>query len=161
MDIHVAAWSPDGTRIAYGIYDMSEVKVSTRTHVVSADGTGDIALDTHPDSIADGGNLWSNDSTRLIINRFYAGSDGEIIRSAIVPVDRSNVGIDIECASFTSPDACNADWIWSPDDSVLLGTTSDANGRPLPQFLADPLTGKVRPAPWTATGDPTWQRRAP
>ena len=125
--------------------------------------TGDVLVDTHPDSIADGGGGgWSNDGTRLIVNRWYAGTtDEEIIRSAIVPADGSNVGIEIECASFASPDACNADWIWSPDDSILLGTTSDASGRPLPQFLADPLTGRVRPARWTATGNPTWQRIAP
>ncbi len=62
--------------------------------------------------------------------RWYAGADGDIIRSAIVPTDGSNVGIEIECASFASPDACSADWIWSPDDSVLLGTRrTQAAGR--------------------------------
>ena len=82
---------------------------------MATDGTGDILVDAHPDSFADGGGGgWSNDGTRLIVNRWYAGADGDIIRSAIVPADGSNVGIDIECASFASPDACNADWIWSP-----------------------------------------------
>jgi hypothetical protein len=161
-DVSVAAWSPDGTRIAYAVYDPADTRISLRTHVMSADGTGDVLVDTHPDSFADGGGGgWSNDGTRLIVNRWYTGADGDIIRSAIVPADGSSVGIDIECASFASPDACNADWIWSPDDSVILGVTSDASGQPLPQFLADPLTGKTRPAPWTATGNSDWQRRAP
>jgi WD40 repeat protein len=160
-DIHGASWSPDGTHVAYGAFDRNADLVSTRTHVVAADGTGDILVDTHSDSIADGGNTWSNDGTRLIINRFYAGGDGDVVRSAVVPADGSNVGIEVDCPPGAPPADCTADWIWSPDDTVLLGAASDANNRPMPQFLADPLTGKIRPAPWTATGTPAWQRRAP
>ena len=160
-DIHLASWSPDGTRIAYAHYDQNAPTFSTRTHLVAADGTGDIAVDTHPDSIADNGSTWSNDGTRLIISRFFPGGPEGYWRSAVVPIDRSSVGVELGCPPDAQQEDCTADWIWSPDDTVLLGTTSDASGRPLPQFLADPLTGEIRPAPWTAADYPAWQRRAP
>jgi Tol biopolymer transport system component len=160
-DIHGASWSPDGTHIAYAAHDSNAETVSTRTHVVAADGTGDILVDAHPDSIADGGTGWSNDGTRLIINRFLASSDGELVRSAIVPIDRSTVGVEMECPASAPPTDCTADLVWAPDDSVILGMRVDQLGRPTQQFLVDPATGRIRPAPWTATGYPAMQRRAP
>jgi Tol biopolymer transport system component len=161
-DIHSASWSPDGTRIAYGAHDQDSPTISTRTHVVAADGTGDILVDAHPDSTADAGTRWSNDGTRLVITRFLPGDgpDG-LTRSAIVPIDRSNVGVEMECPAGAPPTDCTADLVWAPDDSVILGSRADDFGRPTRQFLVDPTTGKIRPAPWTATGYPAMQRRAP
>lgn len=160
-DIHGANWSPDGTHIAYGAYDQNATQISTRTHVVAADGTGDILVDAHPDSIADAQGAWSNDGTRLIITRFLAGGPDGLARSAIVPIDRSNVGVEMECPTGAPPSDCTADLVWAPDDSVILGSRVDDFGRPMTQFLVDPATGKIRPAPWTATGHPAMQRRAP
>ena len=160
-DIHGASWSPDGTQVAYGAHDTRVEGVSSKTHVVAADGTGDILVDAHPDSIADSGNVWSNDGTRLIITRFRQGSDGEVARAAIVPIDRSNVGVEMECPTGAPPTDCTADLVWAPDDSVILGTRGDEFGRPTQHFLVDPSTGRIRPAPWTATGAPQMQRRAP
>ncbi len=160
-DIHGASWSPDGTHIAYATHDTNSSVITTRTHVVAADGTGDVLVDAHPDSIADVGTTWSNDGTRLIITRFYLTTNGEIARSAIVPIDRSNVGVEMECPASAPPADCTADVVWAPDDSVILGSRPDAANRPMPQFLVDPTTGRIRPAPWTATGYPAMQRRAP
>jgi Tol biopolymer transport system component len=154
-DIWAAAWSPNGSKIAYSDHDPMKEAISTRTHIVSADGSGAIALDTDPDTIADGGGAWSNDGTRVIIGRFY--ENPERTTTAIVPVDRSNAGVELECPPGAPADDCTADWIWSPDDTMLIGSR-DSGG---PQFLADPQTGKIRPAPWTATGHPAMQRRAP
>ena len=160
-DIHGASWSPDGTHIAYGAHDRNSSVISTRTHVVTADGTDNILVDAHPDSIADGGTVWSNDGTRLIITRFRQVGDGEVARTAIVPIDRSNVGVEMECPASAPPTDCTADLVWAPDDSVILGTRTDQFGRPTQHFLVDPTTGRIRPAPWTATGYPAMQRRAP
>jgi Tol biopolymer transport system component len=149
-DIHSASWSPDGKRIAYGVHDEAAQVISTRTHVISADGSGDITVDTHPDSVADAGTTWSNDGTRLIISRFL-DEEGTQARSVVVPVDRSGPGIEIECPPGIQPRLdCTAAWTWSPDDSVLLA----------PPFEADPVTGTIRPAPWTSTTEADWQRRA-
>ena len=156
MDIYGASWSPDGSRVAYGMFDQTVDAISTRTHIVNADGTGDLLVDTHPDSIADGGFAWSNDGTRLVITRFYS-DDGSIpTRSAIVPVDRSSVGIEIACPPKAPVGDCSAAWLWSPDDTQLIGTFERLTG----QFLADPSTGDLRAAPWTGSGRPAWQRLA-
>jgi dipeptidyl aminopeptidase/acylaminoacyl peptidase len=161
-DIHAASWSPDGTRIAYATHDLNSEGISTRTHVVAADGTGDILVDAHPDSIADAGTTWSNDGTRLIITLFYpgAGPNG-LAQSAIVPIDRSSVGVEMECPASAHSTDCTADLVWAPDDSVIIASRLDQFDRPTQQFLVDPTTGKIRPAPWKATGHPEMQRRAP
>ncbi len=157
-DIFAATWSPDGSRIAYGRFDPQADGISTRTHVVSADGTGDFLVDDRSDAIADGVPMvWSNDGTRLVITRVY--DDGRT-RSAIVPVDGNGVGIEIECPAQEVSNECAVDWTWAPDDGSLLGTVSVDNRTPQ-QLLADPLTGAIRPAPWTATSAPAWQRLAP
>ena len=160
-DVHLASWSPDGTRIAYAVYDPNAAVTSSRTHVVATDGSGDILVDTHPDSIADVGTVWSNDGTRLIVARLHAGNAGDILQSAIVPADGSNVGIEVDCPPGALPANCSADWMWSPDDTVLIAAPPNAGNQLLPPLLADPLTGRIRSAPWSANGDPTWERRAP
>jgi Tol biopolymer transport system component len=157
-DIYGAHWSPDGTRVAYGVFDPSKDSLNTRTHVVNADGTGDLAIDVDPRSVADGfvtNAPWSNDGTRIIVQRFYSTDDSLPARNVILSVDRSSNGIEIACP----PDDCVAEWSWSPDDSTLLGSLDRSDGTTA-QFLADPQTGQVRTAPWTATGHPSWQRVA-
>ena len=51
-------------------------------------------------------------------------------------------------------------WIWSPDDSVLVGKLSAEDGSTT-YYLADPETGLVTPTEWAGTGQPDWQRSAP
>ena len=160
-DIHDAAWSPDGTKIAYGIFDPKSDVATSRTHVVSTDGTGDVAIATDPKMFADGGATWSNDGTRIIVNGFYHGDPGadDTIRSVILPIDRSSAGVVVGCPPGASQSDCTAGWQWSPDDSVLLGDP-EIDGRSMPHLLANPSTGAIRAAPWTATGQASWQRVA-
>jgi len=160
LDVYAATWSPDGSRIAYGLFGGVAEGPSTQTHVVSADGSGDFRVDDHPVAIADGTPMaWSNDGTRLIITRIYSVT-GEQTRSAIVPVDGSGLGIEIDCPPTVVGEGCAVDWTWSPDDGSLLGTVSVADNPPQ-QMLADPLTGTVTPLPWTTDSLPAWQRVAP
>ena len=55
---------------------------------------------------------------------------------------------------------CCANLEWAPDDSRILGTPTDAVGKPMQQLIIDPETGVTQPAPWTSSSDPTWQRLA-
>jgi WD40 repeat protein len=153
-DINGATWSPDGSRISYTMQDPSAPTATIRTHIVSADGSNYHVLDTEPDHIADWGGVWSNDGTRMVIGRIY--QNPERFTTAIVPVDRSSAGVELECPPGAPTNDCTADWVWSPDDTMLIGSLG--NGA---QFIADPQTGKIRPAPWTVTGHPAMQRRAP
>jgi len=158
FDIHGASWSPDGKYIAYGVSDGTIENTASKTHVVGVDGTGDFVVDADPIHVADFGFDWSNDSTRLIISRWYT-ADGSKAHSAIVPLDRSRIGVEIGCPPGVLGDDCLADWTFSPDDSVLLGSLERSDGTTA-QFLADPQTGQIRTAPWAATGHPSWQRVA-
>jgi Tol biopolymer transport system component len=155
-DISGATWSPDGSKISYNMHDTTAEGLSNRIYVASSDGSGVVAVNTDLGSTADWGweGLWSNDGTRMVIGRAY--QNPERFTTAIVPVDRSNAGIEIECPPGAPANDCTASWTWSPDDAMLIG--SRENGA---QFLADPQTGKIRPAPWTVTGYPQMQRRAP
>jgi hypothetical protein len=151
-----ASWSPDGQHIAYGMLDVGGAgAVSARTHVVGVDGTGDVAIDMDAENVAYTGSGWSNDGTRLVVVR----TNGGVARSAILPIDRSSAGIEIDCPPGAASDDCSAEWTWSPDDTALLGTVYRPDGT-TSQHLADPLTGRIRPAPWAASGHPVWQRVA-
>ncbi len=164
-EIYGATWSPDGSRIAYGIWDPFADHTSSRTHVISADGTGDVRVDNHPDTIADGtdgGRLdFSNDGTRLLITRVFLREDVEEPRFAVVPVDGSGLGVELTCPPVGVEGSCSNLWQWSPDDTSLVGLLTDSGARPLHRLLADPLTGATRIAPGPATLSANWQRLAP
>jgi WD40 repeat protein len=159
LDIHGASWSPDGKYVAYGVSNQGPEAVAPKTHVVGVDGSGDVVVDTEPVHVADFGFDWANDSTRLIITRWYT-ADGSNSRDAIVPIDRSSAGVEIACPPGAQGDDCTASWTFSPDDSMLLGSLGRGDGTTA-QFLGDPQTGQIRAAPWSGSGQPIWQRLAP
>jgi Tol biopolymer transport system component len=155
MDISGALWSSDGSRISYNMHDTTTEVFSNRAHVASSDGSGGTTVDGEPNTLGDLAGPWSNDGTRMVINRWYEG-DPYRVTTAVVSVDRSTAAIELECPPGAPDDDCTADWVWSPDDTMLIGSREGGA-----QFIADPQTGKIRPAPWTAGGRPQMQRRAP
>jgi Tol biopolymer transport system component len=161
FDLGGASWSPDGSRIAYWMWGGpgSATQVTARTHIISADGTGDRLLDVPPGVFWMMGSDWSNDGTRLFLVRGYSiGTDAA--RPAIVPADGSSLGVEIPYPGSLVSGCCGY-FEWAPDDSMILGRPADGSGRPGQQIIIDPNSHAHRTAPWTSTSDPAWQRRAP
>lgn len=150
-------WSPDGSRLAYKEWVSSD-NLTVRIHVIRADGRGDRVLPMPPTARWEASRGWSNDGTRLLAIRGYTGGLDDS-RAVARPVDGNGAGIEIDYPGAIEGGCCSS-WEWSPDDSRVLGTPVDASGRPLPQLLVDPVTGKSWPAPWGASSEPAWQRLA-
>ena len=158
FDLAGATWSPDGSKIAFWAWAGSE-GITAHTHVISADGTGDRELPSPPTAAWSIGSEWSNDGTRLLIVRGYTSGLGDV-RAVVIPVEGDSSGVEIRVPDLVGGECCAA-WEWSPDDSLILATPTDARGQRQQQLIVDPSTGEVHPAPWSATSDPTWQRLAP
>ena len=160
-DLSGAEWSPDGSSIAYwtwgGPVDTGAINV--RTHVVGADGTGDITLPDPAGAVWNAGSAWSNDGTSLLIVRGY-GPAYEDVRAVIIPSDGRSTGMEVPYDGVINRECCAA-FEWAPDDTKILATPSDIDGAPLQQVVINPRTGVSETAPWTSTSGPAWQRKAP
>jgi Tol biopolymer transport system component len=153
-----ATWSPDGSQIAFGDYDMTVQEWTAHTSVMSADGSTVRDLPMADGAKWNFGATWSNDGTRLITVRGYDayGTSDDVV--AVVPADGSGPGV--ETTRSGTPDL-SWTFAWAPDDtSVVLAKLGD-NDRVTEYQLMDPLTGAVRPTPISVASRPSWLRVAP
>ncbi len=158
FDLAGPSWSPDGSKVAYWTWGNTTDGLSAKTHVVNADGTGDREIPSPVGAVWNAHATWSNDGTRLFLAQGFTRGEDDV-RGWVVPADGSGVGMQIAPAGSVET-ACCAAWLWSPDDSELLGRPAAATlGTPM--LILDAAGGPVRTAPWNAISDPTWQRRAP
>jgi Tol biopolymer transport system component len=155
------AWSPTGEHISYDLWDGT----SRRSRVVAADGSGDRALDAAPGTASDDRvSPWSNDGTRMVLTRDPGGEAGG--QTVVVSASGDGEPIELACGPTTDIE-CAPSWIWSPDDSMLIGTTYDETSSSgettltASYQLADPDTGQVTELDWDGGGPPAWQRVAP
>ena len=160
-DVFDASWSPTGDAISYGRFAVVGEGLRALQHVVAADGSGDRQMDAGAGAAFNAAaSDWSNDGTRLVVIR----GDGTAAQALIVPVTGDAPAVEITCglsAVTGCPDNVNGvTWIWSPDDTVLVGTLAAEDGSTT-YYLADPETGQVTPTEWAGTGQPDWQRSAP
>ena len=141
------AWLPDGEHI---IYDYARI--------VAADGSGDRAVDALRDRMSP----WSNDGTRVVVA--VPGTpvfgDEEDQRQAVVPIDGVGEPVELACGPGTKI-KCADFWIWSPDNSTLIGAVPTPDDAPNPYLQADPDTGQVTELDWIGDRDPVWQRVGP
>jgi len=150
------SWSPNGSLLAYHIWDPLAPQWTVRTRIVGADGTADRPLRAAPVGDFDGGPEWSNDGKRLVIGAGYADE----IYAVVLSVNGSDAGVRSNTALVTSIQCCSA-FEWAPDDAFVLVTPVGPGGPPARQTLLDPDTGVMRPASWTTSSQPSWQRLEP
>ena len=158
FDLAGASWSPDGSKVAYWTWDNNTDGLTAKSHIVNADGTADRELPSPPGAVWNAHATWSNDGKRLFLARGFTPGEDDV-RGFVVPADGSGVGVQIAPAGSVETGCCAA-WLWSPDDSELLGRPIALGGGE-PMVILDAAGGSVRTAPWNAISDPTWQRLAP
>ena len=155
----LATWSPDGSLIAYGQWVDSNTQNTIQIRIMAADGKRDRPLPLPAGALWQGPFGSSNDGTRLIAIRGYAGGE-ENDRAVVIPVDASGPGTEIKSTGVIQAACCSV-WEWAPDDASILGTPLDRSGATLDQVLLDPVAGTSRAVPWKSVSQPTWQRLAP
>jgi dipeptidyl aminopeptidase/acylaminoacyl peptidase len=158
-DLAGATWSPDGKHIAYWRWGgpVPPTGINAMTRIVDADGMNDRELPVPLGTVWNTGTEWSNDGTRLFVVRGYSDAFDDV-RAAIVPVDGSSAGDELEIEGTVNASCC-VSFEWAPDDQKILLTPTSGVGA-LPQLLIDIETGEATPAPWGANSDPAWQRLA-
>jgi Tol biopolymer transport system component len=148
--------APDGSRVAYSAQPQDPSRNTYRVQVSALDGSRTVTLPMPRGATFQDAPGWSNDSTRLVVTRGYSTRNQEMTL-AVLPADATSVGIET-ARGLTG--CCDTVAEWAPDDRSILVSPEDLGGAMQPQLLLDPTTGASRAAPWTATGDPAWQRVA-
>jgi dipeptidyl aminopeptidase/acylaminoacyl peptidase len=155
-DICSASWSSTGDAINYCSFMVEGNGGRAQLRLVSHDGTGDRALPYDWSASA-----WSNDGTRLVVGRGPTPDDAaERMQVATVGSDATPLDLACEVGTDSTPGTCADDWVWSPDDTVLIGSRTAPDGI-VRYFKADPVSGSVSELGWTGVGMPAWQRIAP
>ena len=142
------AYSPDGSRIAYGRTYQPEVE-RNETRVVNADGSDERLVGDRPDIQYQGTPVWSPDGTQLAVFR-NSRTAGLVL--AVIPADGSGPGREF-AAGFRHGFGTLG---WSPDGTQLVTTPASEVDQARLINLAD---GSIRRVPrWYAAA---WQRLAP
>jgi dipeptidyl aminopeptidase/acylaminoacyl peptidase len=161
-------WSPDGSLIAVGEWCDSDCSTgnaltvdgnTVQTYVVKADGSDPRILPSPAGVRWQAPERWSNDGSRMLVIRNYAGGI-EQARPAVVPVVGSASDVEIPYPGGMDTTQTAA-WEWAPDDSSILGTPTSVSGAVLDQVLLDPVKGTFRKLTWSSVSEPSWQRLAP
>ena len=139
------AWSPDGTRVAYGQHDFRGAVSSYDLHVAKVDGTGDMNLTPTPNEYEmfpnwspDGETIAIGDEVSAVGIRLYDGNGGN---RTVVP------GSSRDSHPAFSPDGkklVTSTWIFEAQHSMLVTYNRDGSERTL-------VPGTER------TGWPDWQ----
>jgi hypothetical protein len=151
-DLLYPKYSPDGSRIAVPHWAAGHLSV----WILDPDGKVLQDIVGPPEFWYWGDPVWSNDGTRISINRIRDTSDGSDPVKPIGIVDLAT-GKVLETGPTLGTDGGLVEW--APDDSLLyLVKLDSAAGGP---ELLDPLGGAARSLPWKTPTEPNIQRLAP
>jgi dipeptidyl aminopeptidase/acylaminoacyl peptidase len=146
--------SPDGALLAYSAWHPTEERVTV--HVLDIASGADHRLGDDPAIDYTGWPRFAPDGRTVFVERQQDRSG---------PSETTHLAfIDVATGAVTPTDLAIPDGAateWSPDGTVVIASVKGADDEMQPHVLVDRLTGRVAPAPWTATSYPSWQRTAP
>jgi Tol biopolymer transport system component len=154
-DLLFAKYSPDGSRIAIPHWDDAAGHLAI--WITDPEGKEILDIVGPPEFWYWGDPAWSNDGTRLAIDRQRDTTDGSDPSKPIGIVDASTGKLLRETGP--SLGSSGAPTEWSPDDTSVLLLHLDPNG--VGSQLLDPFGGPARRLPWTTDTTPNFQRLAP
>jgi Tol biopolymer transport system component len=156
-----AAWSPDGTLVAFGVNPLAIGPNQARITVMNADGTGIRQLDNEDGTWIDNDLVWSPDSKQIAFNRWQqvnASTDEWAVRPiGVISIDGGGVR-----PVGTAPVSEGAAFNYSPDGKAIVALPGPilAPGAVARPALIDVLSGGSRPLAWTVGSGVSWQRLA-
>ena len=143
--VYDAAWSPDGSKIAYHTNRDGNFEV----YVMNADGSDPVRLTTN--AAFDGFPQWSPDGTKIVFESDRAASSSsEVLAMDVYVMNADGSGQTLIQRSGENPH-------WSPDGSTIVFDNSqkifvtNADGSQLTQLSADTAIYSVAPV-WSPDG---------
>ena len=160
-----AAWSPDGSRIAFLRRPEGDPS-QCRIFVINADGTGEQQLTTEPGEWTETDFLWSPDGTQIAFDRWHdaeANGDWQIQPIGVVSASGGSVR-----SVGPTPVPDGGAFVWSPDGRSIISVAATVTGWPPSTTMSqdhpmiiDVATGEATEATWSISSWPSWQRLAP
>ena len=151
VEIEGPQWSPDGTRIAFGLRAAEDGPWNT--YIVNADGSGLRPVSRVGDQF---GAKWSPDGTRIAFEYATAPASG----TDWVPHPLGVV--DVETGQLRDVGPVSEDgylsWTWSPDGESILEVPKDGFGKVL---IVNATTGITTTTTWSVDQPISWQRLEP
>ena len=148
--IGAPAYSPDGSRIAYSLWDPGIQ--NARVHVLDLQTrAAPVQIETPAGICCEGDPTWSHDGTKLALIRWY--DTRHVV--AIVPTD-GGIGTEYDIGPLDELGSL----AWSPDDRFIAVVPFRPEGGRSGQVMLHLASGRVETSPWSAQSDPAWQRLA-
>ena len=161
-----ATWNPDGSRIAFGVHDLTELRPRALIWETDAEGSQPRLLSDGCDApacVEENDPGYSPDGTRIAFVRTRA-PDGDANPESVVAVRDLETGAvtELEATSRSRTDGANYHPRWSPDGQTIayavatFGATGEAVGSTIRAVGVDGADDRELTPPELEAGDPEW-----